>query len=369
MYPRSKKFDQTILSNNIHAKSVLRAVNGTRVVDLLVTDGQISQNDESAVRRTIDCDVVDPTGELIVATAKDLLAPLSGTLLYAYRGLVYPDGTEEMIPVGVFTPTDLNIYDSGGSFHMALKGADKAHLAAKTRLLNPYYIANGTNAVNAIIALLGQVGITNVYAEATTLTVGYTLYEEGTDVWEQVNKLAESIGYEVWYDANGQLTLRRIPSQSVDSPAVWEFVEGEWSIINYLDKKVSDEDSWNYVVVIGNNPLNSLPIREVAFDNDQRSPTYTDGVSNVRAIVRKYSSITNSASARAAATALLEKGAGLQEFLQISCIPHPAFEVGDVVYVKRTNAKIDGKYVITKVSLPLNLTRDMPLAMERRRAM
>src|ERR1051325_3234090 len=96
MYPSSAAFQRALRKSHKVACRV-DAYSGGQLLyyDLPYSDGAVSVSSGTGVHRKLSLTVADPS-------LWDLLAP-TGTELRAYRGIEYPDGDTEMIPLGVFS--------------------------------------------------------------------------------------------------------------------------------------------------------------------------------------------------------------------------------------------------------------------------
>src|SRR5262245_59615829 len=157
MYPRSSKFDTTVISSHrIKCVAEVCKEGTTEVLATLpITEGNISI-DDVPVRREADLDLSDKWGEFVPEDASSMLAPHINEVRLK-RGIVFPDGTEELIPQGVYIITDNHMDDSGPAVHMSLSLKDRGYDLGQKLFTTNTQIAAGTNAATAIDQLLDPV--------------------------------------------------------------------------------------------------------------------------------------------------------------------------------------------------------------------
>ena len=102
MLSRSAEFDSGI-ANSHKVKSevvVLEAGTGEELGELNIRGGQITLDGTGATRAAITLDV-EPDPELVPMDGTDTLAPFGNTMRVS-RGIIYPDGAEELLQVAEF---------------------------------------------------------------------------------------------------------------------------------------------------------------------------------------------------------------------------------------------------------------------------
>jgi hypothetical protein len=370
MYPRSAAFDDAVQNSHVMATlcELRDPANGDALLATFdITDGNITVDDDSqSSRRTADLNLVDPTGELIMDELGDLLSPATNEV-WLYRGIKFPNGTTELINQGVFPITKHIVDDSGAGLQIRLSLVDRAHTVAVHTLIRDTSFPSGTQYVGAITALIQTAMPSVVFNIQGSIsdTMGGTFYETGDDPWKAATQLAVSIGCELFFDTSGNCVLRRIPDIAAQDP-LWTFAEGIDSTVLYFNKQVDDDNFANHVIVIGQSPNGTTPVRGEWSDTNTSSPTWIGGRYGDRAVAIKDSSIKDGPTAGSRAFAEFQLRSGLSELTYISCIVHPVFELLDVVELSRVRAKISGNYSVNKISVPMTNDRPMYLTMQKR---
>jgi hypothetical protein len=365
MYPRSPNFDAAYIDSHVALmKAEIWHTGGWKVIDLDIVGGQITV-DDVAIRRTADVDLTDTTGELVPDDMRDLLAPRSHEIRL-FRGIRMYDGTEELLPVGVYTITDDHIDDSGDGLHISLSLCDRAYRIARDYLTFDWVIGEGTNYISAIQQIINRsVPFAPMDLTPTSHLSPLIIYEVGQDPWAAARELASNCGQEIYFDPNGVCTSRPIPNYTAQTP-VWNFEEGEDCTMLYINRRLTEQDSVNHVIVIGETADDAPPVRGEVFDDNPSSPTYVHGDWGRVVEVVRTSSVTTNEAAASMAQGIFQKRLGVSDLIRLNALVHPAFEIGDVVTASRETSKVDGRFVVDKISIPMTAMRPMDLSMRRR---
>lgn len=298
-----------------------------------------------------------------------------------YRGIQFPDDTIESYTQGVFGMASCTITDSVDGYQMHITGLDRSKRCSRSVLVRPYTIAANTNTVTAIQNLVTlALGFTPVYlVTATSYVVNYTAYEIGTDPWEAVTSLAESIGYEVFFNCDGACVIQPQPDPSITPPS-YTYAAGQIVVMDNIDRTLTNEESYNGVLTFGHSPYNVSPAFGEAWDTDPASPTYSgfnpatgtfvapSRYGRVPKIMDSNPNIRTTAQAMAAASAELLRLLGTSEIIEFDAFVNPAHEESDVIGVVRTQAGINASYILDRFNIPLTIDSGMSARTRERRA-
>jgi hypothetical protein len=276
---------------------------------------------------------------------------------------------EEVVPIGVFTLNDVEIVDGPNGLAIELSGADLSRRVSRNRWDDTYVIDAGGNYGTAIQDLIRNRMPDAAFNFASTPRATPRLFfgeQSSNDPWEDAQKMAESIGYEVFFDARGICTLRPEPDPDVDD-SVWEFNDTTHPTILEVRRRVTDENTYNKVIVTGESSQNAVPVRGVAIDDDPASPTYYLGPYGTVTYRLTSPLVTVTPQADEAAQALLLRVKGATEAVEMDVVPMPALEPGDVVTVDRSKSKIEGRFLIDQLSIPLGADESMRCVGRRQR--
>ena len=373
-YPVSSRFRAALATSH---KAVVRAdlcdTTGTVLATLKPLGGNVTADIDRAVRREAgDLELADPAGTIRPVDVDDLLSPLVGNELRLYRGVEYADGTEELVPLGVFGFTSASMSEDENGVTVSIGGLqDRAARISRARLLSPYNVASGTALETAITGLLQRAwaGVdfgTGLPDTGITLAaVGYG-GEGDTDPWEAATALADAYGYRLAFDVVGQVTLTSITSADQAVSVVAYGDDGELMLTS-LSKSWDTTDTYNGVLAIGEGSSLLIPARALVYDDDPTSPTYWLGSLGKRPRVYSSPYLATKAQALAAATAQLDKTLGITEGLSWASIVDPSLDVGDGITITRSALGVDALYRIDRLDVPLEAGSPMTATARTRR--
>lgn len=372
MWPVSADFIRAISGDHDVATKV-EVLYGGEVVKTLTTlvEGSV-QVSRTAIRRTctltfVDLGEGDPDGTLTPAEATDLLIP-KGIEVRPWRGVNYPDGSQELVPLG----TMLVLKVLGDYPTVTLEAVDRAFYVQKYRFERPYQILKGTNYGTAIEELVfdrvpgwvsGDIDFSSIVDDTTPLMN----FDQAEDPWEQAQTMAVSVGRQLFFDQLGtpQLWAEQDPTTSdpvfsyVEQP-VAEGEEPEPGRLIRVKPILDATESFNVVVANGENSSTNFQFgaaRAVAVDDDPASVTYagedTPSAFGRRNFFHTSPLYTSSDQAQRGADTILQSQLGIAYLLSFEGLPNPAHEVGDVVAVKRAAARVDAAFALD--SFPISM--------------
>lgn len=366
MYARSAAFDAAVKKSHLAIFKCEIYDNGILQRTLDIGEGNVRVED-AAVRRRFDARLVDPDGTLTPDDASDLLAPF-GNEIKIYRGIRFDSGTEEYLSLGVFGLDDIKIDDSGETLGLTIEGYDRAHKVQKAKFVTEYVVASGTNYATAIQDLiLSRFPAAQFNFISTTRTTPKLVFEAGSDPWEAARKMAGNIGCDLFFDTSGICKLVAIVDPTTAS-VDWRYAEGAEAMFLYINKRMTNEGVYNHVIVTGESTENtSGPVRAEAKDDNPASPTYYLGDFGDVVYFQASEFITTQSQAQDVANARLQKVLGASEEVRILNVPHPAHEIDDVIEIVRAKSKIDARYVIDGLTIPLVEQRGMDISTRKRK--
>ncbi len=299
------------------------------------------------------------------ADLRSLIAP-NGNELRIWRGVRFPDGSDELVPMGVLGITDVRVDDSGDGFTMQVSLVDRSRKISRNKFSNDYVVDAGTNYIEAIERLLTsrwpsvEYSLSDVVGFATPQLV----FGANDDPWVAVRKLAADIGCDFYFDRTGVAICHPVNTELGDP--VWRYEEGPDCTLLYLNRQLKDEEGFNYCIVTGETTDVTDVVWAVAYDDDPMSPTYYLGPYGIVNDIYVSSGITNTSQAQAVANARLAKYRGSRETLQLLPTVNPALDTNDVVYVRRGKSNINNVYTVGKITTPLIYQRGQNVGLHER---
>lgn len=341
---------------------------------LLAIEGQVSVDRSAQVRRTLDCRLIDPLGEVTPRSTGEILTPY-GTELRAYRGIKWQDKNgvwqQEICPLGVFRLSRSSItFKSDGSSDITLEASDRSRTIQRDRFVAPYTVDAATNILDAIQAIVKRTFPEVQYDAVTTalVTTSPMLLDTGSDPWEAVTNLAKSMGCEIYFDVEGRLVVAPPPDVSANPSPDFTYVEGDRCTMIDLAREFSDENAFNGIVVTGESPGDEMPpVRGEAWDDSPTSPTYRYGnYGEVPNFITDNTAKTTEDCTKIAKSELALV-LGRPASLSITALVNPSYEAGNVVQVKLGKAGVDGLYGLDAFNVPLATNGTQALTLRERR--
>lgn len=343
---------------------------------LKVLDGEVACDRTAQVRRSLNCRVVDPTGEITPRNAGEILTPY-GTELRAYRGIKWQDKSgewvEEVCPLGVFRLSRSSIqYRADGQSDISLESYDHSRTIQRDKFIQPYVIAASTNLLTAIKEIIKRTFPGAEYDAITTSmkTTAPLLLDTGADPWEAVSILARSMGCEIYFDVEGRVVIAPPPDILAQPAPAFSYYEGNDGSLIDLGREFSDDQGFNGVVVTGESPGDEKPpARGEAWDENANSPTYRYGdYGEVPMFITDNTAKTDEECTRIAKSQLaLMLGAPAR--LSISGVVNPSYEAGEVVRVTLARSGVDNLYGVDAFNVPLAGSATQRLSLREKRTL
>jgi len=299
------------------------------------------------------CDGVQLAEPALVPTvAGGVLAPY-GYELAIQGGIVYPDGTSELLPLGVFPIQSAHV--DGISLLTQLTAIDRTQRVRDARFTDDYPVAGAVDYAVAIRSLITN-QVPGLDWALWPATVGFTtptglVYAAGSDAWDAASAMGKSCGQLVSFEGLGRPVLT--PEPTFTATPVWSITEGTAGTLTAADLALDRSQAYNAVVATGENSAGGEVFRAIATNNDPASPTYWLGGFGQKP--RFYASplIGSLAQAQSAADALLQSTRGVARSLAFGAIPNVALEPGDAVLVVRSSLNLNEVHLVDSLRIDL----------------
>lgn len=246
---------------------------------------------------------------------------------------------------------------TGGGTSIKVHVNDLSYAIKRNVWQMPYTVPSGllyTDAIKAMV--LDRLPSQTAFNLSTTTRVTPLLVygaQQGGDPWQDIQELAQAIGFEVFFDPTGVLVCRPVPDPRVGEP-VWSFDENAVKLVAEAERDLSSDQTFNDIVVVGQSSSTANPFSAEAFDDDPNSPTYILGPYGRVTQRLTFSLITSQDQAQAMANAALFNSLGSADTVTLTVVPMPALEPGDIVKVVCSNVKANGTYMINSMTTPLS---------------
>ena len=327
MYPVTTRFLETLVGDHVPVTEVVLFRTDGGVETLEHAGGSVPVDRGSQCRRT--CTVTSADVSLIPRTSTDKVS-IYGAQLRITRGVDYGNGVREMVPLGVF-----RVDEVGGDVDegpVTIAGKSLECVVADDKFTAPYK-ASGT-AVGAVTALIQRsIPDAEIISLATDASIGPRTFDIEGDPWAAVTEIAAAIGAEVYCDADGVFTIAELPDLATATP-VWTISAGEGGAYVQANRGMSADGVFNGVLARGENTeTNVAPVSALVVDTTDGSPTLWGGPFGKRPMFYSSSTLTSSGACTAAATLKLRAAVAPNASADISSLPNPALEPGDVIRV------------------------------------
>jgi len=347
MYPVSTTFLSALRESHAAVVQVDAYLGGSLIAsDMPISGGTVNINNGTGVRRTLDLSITDRT----LWSTLDTI----GVELRPYRGIRYPSGDVELVPLGVFSLDQQSISVGPAGGITVTSAPDRWARVQRAQFEQPTP-AIATAQIRAEIARLvtGAVSGISVTQNATsTATAGPLVWDQ--DRAQAVVDLATSIGAEVYFGNLGNLVIEDAPL--LGQTPVWTVDASPSGVLLSGDRIRDRTRTYNVVVAYPSNVSGTAPYAPVVVaDTDPTSRTYVGGPFG--RVPYRYTSpaMTTSAQALVAAKALLNKVKGVNAQLNVEAVVNPALDRGDVVTVLTPDGTTE-LHLIDAATVPLDVT-------------
>jgi hypothetical protein len=344
VYPVSTTFAQALRESHTVAARVDAYLGSTLLAsDIPFSGGQVTVSAGTGVRRTLDTTITDRG----LWTTLDTV----GVELRPYRGIRYPSGGRELVPLGVFRLEQQSMSLAAGGITVR-SAPDRWSRVQKARFETPM-AALPTAQIRAEIQRLVTGGVTGISVLNTATSVATV----GALVWDvdragTAAELATSIGAEAFFGVDGNLIIRDAPLLS--RPPVWTVDASPTGVLLDGDRIRDQSRTYNVVVAYPSSTSGTSPYAPVIVaDNDPSSRTYVGGPMGRVPYRYTTKSMTTQAQALQAATALLNKVKAINAQLNVTAIVNPALDRGDVITVLTPDSK--ERHLIDALTIPLDV--------------
>lgn len=353
MYPVSSRFLARLAEAHNPVTEVLLFTTDGRVITVDHTGGSVSVDRSQVIRRT--CTVTSADVSLIPLTPTDQLATYGSRLLIR-RGVDYGDGTQELVPLGVFRLDAVEGDPSEGP--VTLTGKDISVIVADDKFTTPYQ-ATGT-VVGAIKALITRsIPDAQAISLITDTPIGARAWDVDGDPWAACQEVAAVAGATTYVNADGVFVISVLPDLLAADP-VWAVEATEGGAYIKGTRAMLSDGVFNGVLAKGEASGAGAPVQYLAVDADPGSPTYWDGPFGHRPTTYSSSTLTTLGACTAAANVKLIAAKAPNAKGDLSSLPNPALEPGDVIRVTHPDG-LRELHQIASFTVPLDLGGDFPI--------
>lgn len=293
-----------------------------------------------------------------------------GQEIYVERGLVYGNGTRELVGLGYFRIDKISqgIVPDGP---ISIAGSDRMARVKDGRNIIPVQYPGSAFVGDVLDAVIGAVvpGFISVYE--TSFYNGLTAYQTplvsehvlDRDRLAFVQDILQSYGKYGYFGYDGKFYVKSIPD-TTKAKAVFTLNHGKNGVLATMNRELSREGVSNVFVAQGQPIGESAPVQAIVSDNTPTSPTYTATFGFVPTFYES-AFLTTSDQCAVAAAGMFLKQRGLPYSVGLGTVPNPALEGYDVVNVTYADTANTETHVIDRISYPLDV--ETPMAIDTRK--
>jgi kumamolisin len=346
VYAVSTTFGQALRNAHTAIVKVDAYYDGTLLVgDLNIADGAVTVNGGTGVRRTLDVTLTDEG----LWDTLDVI----GVELKPYRGIRYPDGTEEWVPLGVFQLDAMNIGLAPGGGIQIRSAPDRWVKVQRAMFETPRasVVAHSIRTEALTLASEAVPGVTFTQLATSTRTMAAVVWDRDRDA--ATIDLATSIGAEVFFDVAGNGLVKDAPLLS--ATPVWTVDASTEGVMLGGDRVRDRSRTYNVVVlsmsaVDGRTPFAPQTVE----DDDPTSRTYTGGAYGRVPFFYSSPLLRSANHALEAGPAILNRVKAVNAQLNVEAIVHPGLDRGDVITVIAPGGVVE-RHLVDAVTIPLTV--------------
>jgi hypothetical protein len=348
------------LTDHHQVRSSLRLDESTAT--LPIVDGSVQVDARRDVRRTCDLTILDIDGSL-----RSIVSPY-GVRARILQTITFDDGVSWTVPLGLFVLSSPEFSQEQGGVTVQVSGEDLSRIPARAGRTQPVTVAKTDTLATAILALLRpslpDIAVASTDGIDPTIGVRLTFLEgPDTNPWKDAVGLAAGFGYDLFFDGNGDLTLRPFPGAQETANPVANLTPGP---VTDAALAGGDESVYSGVVAVGWSSTGA-PLRAEVWDYDPSSPTYVYGPFGFVPFWFQVDTPTTYDALLKAAKGAFSSVAGASQSLSWNQIPNPGYDVWDVVQVQFPSLGVPlSPVVIDSVTIPLDLGKQQVRARDGR---
>ncbi|MET8880554.1 DUF5047 domain-containing protein [Streptomyces rubiginosohelvolus] len=358
MQPVSSKWLPALTTDHGLSVKVNVLYNGvTTAEDIAFTDGSVTVDRGSDVRRSLSLTIPDPSEFPVNAT--DRFA-VYGQRLYVEAGIQYLDGTFERVPAGMFVITSVSGNIHTGPLTINASGLE---ILVKRSLWDSARSTKGYATAAAFIShwlpiVVPGASFVDVSTLASTTPLATKTWDAQTDAWTSFREVADSVGCELFCDAAGTFRLVDIPDPTNTAVTpVWDVSTGDYGVMVSASMELTAEGVYNRVVVTGENTSDNKPaVRGTASITNTSDPLYYGGPFGKVTKAVSSSLVTTTTQAVSMAKALLAKYRAPNRTVSLETVPNAALDAGDRIRVNYGSAALPEIHVVQSFAIPLSVT-------------
>lgn len=327
--------------------------------DIPISDGSVTVSAGTGVHRKLDVTVADPSLWDTLTT--------TGVELRAYRGIRFPGGEEELVPLGVFgLDQQTTTVVTKGAIGIS-SSPDRWARIQRARFETPRVSDTGFTNIDEIIRLVNEV--VTARQETGGVTLGNVLSGTAISsavVWDRdrdkaIEDLCTAAGVEAFFGPQGELIIRDVPAMAAFP--VWRVHAGRKGVMLGGTATRDRTRVYNVVVVVSTKTDGTPPFApQIVADEDATSPTNVNGPYGRVPYFLSTALTGDAASAYQVGKNLLAKTRGRFIDMSVDAVVNPALESGDTISAEGAEGNA-ALFVVDSFSVPLTTAASQSLTL------
>jgi len=368
---------QTIHRVTQYGATNFRCGCGTPHPDDVLIDGAVDVDVDRGTRRTLTMSLLNPDGFFTPdGTTYAENSDWDGffyvnRLIRLWRGVVYEDGSQELVPVGTFMVDKAETLVERGMSTVVIAGSDLWKKFSKSQFGTPTTFSDGT-AINTVISTMAtSAGVTRLNLDPLTERTSASKniqrdfrFEQDETRGDALLKICTDYGIEIFMDPMGVLTTRDFQNP-FNRPTVYRYDESD-TLAFFLRSVINDDRLYNHVIVVGTGDVHTGGViyKAELKDTDPASPT---NVTRIGDRVFRYESplMGSQESVDKSAFTIFYKHFLLSQTVSMESICNPALEGNDVLLIAEHDfTGVNERFLLSTFSIPL-VTSKQKMSMKR----
>lgn len=252
-----------------------------------------------------------------------------------------------------------NIVENDFPFQVKITGRDYTKRCLNSLFPQAVTFVVGTSLFDLIKALAINSGCTKFKLPSMTETLTAEISaDRGTDRWSIMKSAADSYGYEIFFDTQGSLTMRKYLDPSF-SPTTATFKTGKNGNLVSFERSVNDSRLFNHIIVWGDpgdGEEDRLPYFGEAVNTEPSSPTRIDRIGD-RVYTFSSTFMTSDQQCADLALAWLKINSLESYELNSGAIYYPWLEAGEIVNIFDPDRLVidPTRFLMDTIQYPLGL--------------
>jgi hypothetical protein len=317
-------------------------------IEIPIISGDVKLDSTADIRASLDLVTFDQDW---TAALDDALTPY-GNEIFIERGIVYGDDSTEWVSQGYYRIYSVD-QQQAPKGSLSITARDRMSGIVDARPLAPMEFGEGTSVSSVFDFLIGEVYpdpviVFDFDAGVAEFPSSHVLED---DRYKFLKDICDALGKVMYWDYAGRLQVCTAPDPT---DPVFDVNHGPGGVVTAVSRSLSRDGVYNALVATGEPLGEDPPVRGIALDENQNSPTYWDGPFGKVPEFYSSSFLTTEDQCVAAAEAMLLRQLGVPYSVDFEMAPNVALEPLDPVQLTYDDRLAPEIHVIESLTIPLD---------------